>query len=72
MEKHISAMLHPGTCKWGTHIEILAAATYYNVVLYYSSYNAEKALRKGDIGTDVSLSFNGGVIVITLTFLKVH
>ena len=40
MEEHISTMLHPGM--WGTHIEILAAATYYNVALYYSCYNAEK------------------------------
>ena len=70
MEKHISAMLRPGM--WGTHIEILAAATYYNVALYYSCYNADKALRKGIIGSDASLHFNRGVVVITLTFLEVH
>ena len=29
-------------------------------------------LRKGTIGSDVSLYFNGGVVVITLTILEVH
>ena len=40
MEEHISAMLCPGT--WGTHIEILAAATYYNVAVYYCCHSAKK------------------------------
>ena len=40
MEEHISIILHLGI--WGSHIEILAAATYYNVSSYYSCYKAEK------------------------------
>ena len=40
MEKHICAMLHPGM--WGVHIKILAAATYYNVALYYCCHKSKK------------------------------
>jgi len=33
MKQHINDMLRPN--KWGTHIEILAAATYYQIPVYY-------------------------------------
>lgn len=39
-EEHISGILQPGT--WETHIEFLAATTYYNIPLYYGCHNARK------------------------------
>ena len=57
MEEHISTMLYPGI--WGPHIEIFPVATYYNVSLNHSCYNAEN----GFIGCNFSLYFNGGVLV---------
>ena len=66
MEEHISAMLHPGmwdlTLKsWPQQPATMLLCTTPATVL-----------RNGIIGSDVSLYFNTGVIVITLTFLEVH
>ena len=58
MEEQISVML----------IEILAAATCYNV----ACTTAATMFRKGIIGSYVSLYINQSVVVVTLNFMEVH
>ena len=65
MKQHINNMLHPK--KWGTHIEILAAATYFRFLFTTAAWEQTRTTTTGS----ASIPSNSSNPFVILTLLEV-